>query len=111
MFDGVSVLTFDSKAQRAVFDPNGSPGCGWDERQGLAAANAQVLVRSETTLKTAPGEVNSRRCSRGAEEVSSLSEGALGCERVISSRGSSGSSLGPVIWLVPWQQGGSGAAG
>jgi hypothetical protein len=33
---GVSVLTFDSKSRRATSGPDGTPGCGWEERQDLA---------------------------------------------------------------------------
>jgi hypothetical protein len=47
VFCGVSVLTFDSKSRRATSGLDKTPGCGWEEWQGLASGACKRGGREE----------------------------------------------------------------
>lgn len=92
MFYGVSVLTFDSKSRRAISGPDRTPGCGWEEWQGLVA----VPCKQGGDEEMVDGEVatDSGGIHRGAEKVSSSGAGVLGRRRHVTLRGRVGSGLG-----------------
>lgn len=95
MFYGVSVLTFDSKSRRAISGPDRTPGCGWEEWQGLVAVpckrgGGEKMIDGE--VATESGDIH-----RGAEKASSSGAGVLGRRRHVTLRGCVGSGLGPEL--------------
>lgn len=95
VFYGVSVLTFDSKSRRAISGPDRTPGCGWDEWQGLVLGPRE----RDGDERMVDGEVasDSGGIHRGAEEASSSGAGVLDRGSRDSLRVRGGDGLG--LWF------------
>lgn len=72
-FSGVSVLTFDSKSRRATSGPDRTPGCGWEEWQGLVDAPCKRGI-GEGMIDGGVAS-DSGGIHRGAEKASSSGAG------------------------------------
>lgn len=95
VFCGVSVLTFDSKSRRATSGLDRTPGCGWEEWQGLAGGACKRDGRERMVEGEAVAD--SGGIHPGVEKSSSSGAGVLGRGRHVSlrERGESGLGLGP----------------
>lgn len=103
VFCGVSVLTFDSKSRRATSGLDKTPGCGWEEWQGLAGGACKRDGREE--IVDGEAATDSGGIHPGVEKASSSGAGVLGRGRHVSLRNrvESGLGLGPgqVVAKVP----------